>query len=247
VRTRRAGPKARVVSLLVLLGALVSTTGGSTLAQADLGLQQRRAVGNLTAEIWLAPGIFRPTGVEVRLTDPAGQVPADVRRVDVAFAMRGMNHGARGIAAEPTDGGVYQAAGYLLAMSGSWWMALRVERGDGQVQSALFPFEAPSERTGIASLLYTRPIEWLQVEDVAIYPEGVMPDRIDVTVDRPVRLEVMYVDGPACGEAVGMADGSASTVVSAEGLAELAFVPGRTVRLSFTCTPGGLQIAPETS
>jgi hypothetical protein len=234
----------RLVSLIapLLVAAWLALLSAPALADDDGGLQQRRGVGDLTADVWLAPGVFRPTGVEVRLTDQSGAAPGDVRRVDVAFAMRGMSHGARGIEADAVELGLYQAGAYLLAMPGSWWMALRVERADGRVDSVLFPFEAPYERTGVSSRLYTRPTDPVQVEDLAVYPEGVAPDHLDVVAARPVRLEVMYVDGAACGDRVTLADASASAPVSPEGLAELAFTPARTASLALTCTPTGLLI-----
>ena len=236
----RRGARATALLLVAALAlAVLPIPAGAD----DLGLQQRRAVGDLTADVWLSPAVFRQTGVEIHLSDAAGAAPADVRRVDVAFAMRGMSHGARGIAADEVEPGVYQAAGYLLAMTGSWAMALRVERADGRVDSALFPFEALYERAGPSNQLYTRPTDDpVQVEDVAVYPEGVAPGGIDVTAARPVRLEVFYVDRPACGGQVALADGSAAAPLSPDGLAELAFTPAASAHLALTCTPAGLQV-----
>ena len=229
-----------VLALLVALVAL----GPAAASADDLGLHQVGSVGDLTAELWLAPGVFRPTAVELHLSDAAGRPPTDVGRVDLAFAMRGMNHGARGIAAELVEPGVYQAAGYLLAMSGSWWLALRVERSDGRLDSALFAFEAPYERTGPANILYSRPLGDVQVEDVAVTPDEVIPSTIGVTAGLPVRLEVMYVDAPACGPSVSSVDPPVTVAVSPDGLAELTVTPTQSARWSISCTSAGLVVGP---
>ena len=200
------------------------------------------ALDDLTATVWLWPGVFTPTSLEVHLADASGAPPTDVTRLDVAFAMIGMNHGARGITADPVELGTYQAAGYLLAMSGPWWMDLRAERADGRLASARLAFDAPPDTSGVANAMYTRPDQGVQVEDVAAYPDGVLPDRITVAAGRPVRLEVAFVDDPPCGPAVQVDDGTAGAV-SADGLAEVTFTPVADGPVRLACAPEGLLVA----
>ncbi len=227
-----------------LLAALLFLAAAARPVSADDdGLHGQRALGGLTVEYWLAPGVYRPTAVELHLTGMDGAPASDVRRVDVQFAMEGMNHGARGAEAALVQPGVYQAAGYYLAMSGAWWMAVRVERVDGRLVSTRFPFVAPPEpTTGTSYALDGRPDDGVQVEDVAASPEGVIPDHIGTTAGHPVRVEVIYVDSPPCGPSVQLDDGSASADVSPDGLAELRFTPAADGVLRLACTPAGLSL-----
>src|SRR5438045_4744276 len=95
---------------LVLLIALLAVP---SIAHADEAAWPKTVqLDDLTATVWLWPGVFTPTSLEVHLADARGAAPTDVTRLDVAFAMIGMNHGARGITADPVEPGTYQAAGY---------------------------------------------------------------------------------------------------------------------------------------
>jgi hypothetical protein len=230
---------ARILAVVLIACSLMP---GRASAE-DAGLYQVRAVEDLSVQLWIAPSVFQPTGVEVQLADASGAAPADVRRVDLSFAMAAMNHGAVGIEAEMAAPGTYQAAGYFLAMPGWWWLALRVERADGRLQSARFLFEAPPSRgPTVANMLYQRPDGGVQVQDVAVSPEGVIPKTIGVTARRPVRLEVIYVDDPPCG---GLVDaGGASAAVSWDGLAELSFTPAVSGPLELVCASNGLLVRP---
>jgi len=226
-----------------LLCALLLALLPATALADDNSLHRSAALGDLTLEYWLAPGVTRPTAVEIHLTDASGRAPTDVTRVDVQLAMEGMNHGARGLEAESVDAGVYQAAGYLLAMQGPHWMAVRVERADGRVQQARFAFATPPEPPTNASFgLDSRPDRGVSVVDVVASPGEVIPSTIDVTAVRPVRVEVMYVDNPGCGRAVMDAGSGARADVTADGLAELSFTPTASGPLSLTCTAEGLML-----
>ncbi len=192
----------------------------------------------------IEPRVFQPTRVEVRLSERDGRPVPDARRVDLQFAMAGMNHGARGIGANPTGGGRYEARGMLLAMEGPWLLALRVERGDGRIESGVFAFVAsPDTAAGPASAFYTRPAGPVRIEDIAVYPEAVTPSRVPVTAGRPVRLEVFYVDRPACGPAVRFDELDLRADITPEGLAELSFTPPRDGQLQLACTPSGLVLS----
>ena len=231
----------RIGAWLALLALLVwpSTAGAAP------GLFGRELwLGDLRATVSLWPGVFRPTSIQLQLDDGAGAVPADVRRVDVQFAMAGMNHGARGITLVEAEPGVYVGSEYLLSMDGPWWLAARVERADGSVVSGRVAFDVAPERAGVSNALYARPDHGVQVEDVAVYPGDVVPARLAVRAGRPVRLEVMYVDEPACGATVRVEDPLAEAAVSIDGLAELTFVPTSDGELVLTCTPEALALVP---
>ena len=220
--------------------ALVALVAWPATVGAAPGLIGRELwLGDVRATVSLWPGVFRPTSVQLQLDDGAGAVTADVRRVDLAFAMIGMNHGARGITLVEAEPGVYVGSEYLLSMDGPWWLAVRVERADGHVVSGRVAFDVAPERAGASSLLYARPDLGVQVEDVAVYPGDVIPARLAVRAGHPVRLEVMYVDEPACGAVVRVDDPLAAAAVSADGLAELTFVPSADGELVLSCTPAG--------
>jgi hypothetical protein len=224
-----------VLAALLIVVALPA----SALAE-DNGLYQAGALGDLTVEMWLAPGVYRPTAVELHLTDAGGQAPSDVRRVDLQFAMAGMNHGARGVEAERVEPGVYQAAGYLLAMPGAWWLAVRVERADGRLHQARYAFVTPAEPATNASFALDGRPEG--IFDLVASPGELIPSQIEVQAGRPVRLELMYVDEPGCGRAVLVAETGDWAAVTADGLAELSFVPARTGPLTLSCTPSALLL-----
>jgi hypothetical protein len=231
----------RVAAWLVLLALLLWPSA----AGAAPGLFGRELwLGDLRATVWLWPGVFRPTSIQLQLDDGGGAAPADVSRVDLAFAMIGMNHGARGITLVEAEPGVYVGSEYLLSMDGPWWLAVRVERVDGSVVSGRVAFDVAPERAGVSNALYARPDAGVQVEDVAVYPGDVVPARLAVRAGHPVRLEVMYVDEPACGAAVRVVDPPAEAAVSADGLAELTFVPATDGELVLACTPAGLSLSP---
>jgi len=230
-------------SLLLALLLLVAAVPPA--AAEDNGLYAQRALGGLALEYWLAPGIYHPSAIELHLTGADGAPPADVRRVDLQFAMEGMNHGARGAEMDMVSPGVYQAAGYWLAMSGPWWMAVRIERADGSLVSTRFPFVAPPEASnGSSYALDARPDNGVQVEDVVASPEGVIPDRINATAGHPLRVELIYVDNPPCGPRLQLADGTAGADVSPDGLAEMRFTPAAAGGLALSCTPTGLLLTP---
>lgn len=214
-----------------------------TALSADEGRSQRRALGDLVVALQVEPRVFQPTAVELRLTDWAGRPATDIQRVDLQVAMAGMNHGARGIAADPAGGGVYRARAMLVVMEGPWWLAVRVERAGGRLESGAFAFQAPPDpATTVAGAYYTRPDGPTQVVDVAVYPDAVTPGRIPVVAGRPVRLEVFYVDRPSCGTVVRFDERNLRAGVTPEGLAELSFVPDRGGQLQLSCTPGGLLL-----
>jgi hypothetical protein len=205
-------------------------------------LRQHRPIGNLTAEIQIQPRIYQPAEVDVRLTDAAGQPPGDVRRVDVQVAMEGMDHGARGDVATAIGPGHYRVQAMLLAMEGPWWLALRVERADGHVDSAVFRVQVPRDSsTGAVSAMAERATTPVQIQDVAVYPSEISPSQIAVTAGHPVRLEVVYVDRPACGSTIHLTGQSLQTSVTPDGLAELPFTPDRTGQLRLTCSGSGLE------
>ena len=207
------------------------------------GAQQRRIDGDLVATVRVDPGIFRPAFVEVRLADPSGRPVADARRVDVAFAMRGMNHGPRGATAVPIAPGAYAVSARLLLMTGPTALALRVERADGRLQSALFDLDVPPDRSGAATgLLADRPTDPVQVVDVQVDPSGVVPDHVSVRAGHPVRLEIIYLDRPPCGPSVQVGADGTHTDVSPDGLAELTLTPDRTADLPLTCHPDALHV-----
>ncbi len=225
------------------------TPAPSRVQPAALSLQtidrssRRLALGDLTADVEITPRIYEPAQIDLRFADRDGRPVTDIRRVDLQVAMEGMNHGARGIEASPVGPGHYHAAALLLAMEGRWWLAVRVERTGGEVSSSLLSFDVPSETpNGPVSALYQRATEPVQVEDVAVYPDGITPPGIQVRSGHPVRLEIMYVDHPHCGSTVAFGDLDARATVSAEGLAELSFTPTRTGTLWLACTASELQI-----
>jgi hypothetical protein len=158
--------------------------------------------------------------------------------------MAGMDHGARGALAAPTGPGQYQAKAMLLAMEGVWWLAVRVERGDGTVDSTIFTFRVPRDTpTGAVAAMTSRPSDPVQIEDIAVYPDEVNPDTVDVRAEHPVRLEITYVDHPACGPTISLDDPNTTAGVNADSLGEITFVPKQTVTLRLTCSPNGLQIS----
>jgi copper transport protein len=210
------------------------------------GLAQEKVVNGIKVAVKLQPGIFQPAQVNLTLTDPNGAPLTDTRRVDVQVAMAAMDHGAHGALAAPTGPGQYQAKAMLLAMEGVWWLAVRVERGDGTVDSTVFAFQVPRDTlTGAVAAMASRPIDPVQIEDIAVYPGEVTPDTVDVRAGHPVRLEVTYVNHPACGPTVRLNDPNTTAPVDANGLGELAFVPKQTATLHVTCSPNGLQISSQ--
>ena len=232
----------RILLALVLLAAVALPSSASA---DDDGLHAASQLGDLTLEYWLAPAVYRQSALELHLADATGQPPTDVRRVDVQFAMAGMNHGARGVEVEMVEPGIYQAAGYLLAMPGPWWMAVRVERADGRLLQARYGFVTPLEAaTNTAFALDARPDGPAQVYDVAISPGETIPGQIAVTAGRPVRLEVIYTDNPGCGPSVQVADPPARADLTSDGLGELTFTPTATGQLNLTCAPAGLLVGP---
>src|SRR6185503_9720509 len=104
-------------------------------------------------------------------------------------------------------------------MEGPWWLVIRVERADGQVVSARLPFDVAPERGGVSNILYSRPDRGVQVEDVVVHPEGIIPTRLAVRAGYPVRLEVVYVDEPPCGPAVRVDDPPSQATLTADALA----------------------------
>lgn len=207
------------------------------------GLAQGKRIGNLDVAVQIQPSIYQPATIEVRLADPHGKTPTDVRRVDLELAMEGMDHGARGIVASAVGPGDYQVRAMLLAMEGPWWLAVRIERTNGQVSSGVFAFRVPRDTSNEAvSAMYSRPPGPVQVEDVAVYPSEVTPGEIAVTAGHPVRLEVMYVDHPACGPSVRVASAGLTSPVSPDGLAEVTFTPGQSGKLSLACQSTGLVV-----
>jgi plastocyanin domain-containing protein len=90
--------------------------------------------------------------------------------------------------------------------------------------------------------MYLRPMGATQVEDVAIYPDVVDPDQIDVTNGVPVRFELFNVNAPACGTTVRFAEVGAETTIPANGLGELTFTPKTTGSIYLTCSSTGLDI-----
>jgi hypothetical protein len=232
----------RVAWWLVVL-ALLAAPAPAGAAPGLVGREVTLGDG-LRATVSLWPGIFRPTSVQLQLDDGAGSVPTDVRRVDLQFAMVGMNHGARGLTLAEAEPGTYVGSEYLLSMEGPWWLAIRVERADGLVISARLPFDVAPERAGVSNMLYARPDRDVQVEDVAVHPHGIIPTGLAVRAGHPVRLEVIYVDEPPCGPSVRVDDPPAEAALTADGLAELTFVPTADGELSIHCTPSGLTLFP---
>jgi len=207
------------------------------------GLNQQRVLDDLNVSINIRPRIFQPADVEIRLNNLQGQPATGIRRVDLAMAMQGMNHGAMGIQAAPTAPGVYQVHAMLLVMEGPWLMALRVERTDGRLQTGLFDFRVPPDsETGVVPPIYRRPPGPVQVVDVAAYPDSILPHAVQVTAGQPVRLEVIFIDRPPCGPSVYLDASSLKTSVDSNGLAEFNFTPSQKGVLQFTCTPAGLAL-----
>jgi hypothetical protein len=235
------GPVARWLALAALLLAMPAS------ASATPGLVGREVMlGDLRATVSLWPGIFRPTSVVVYLDDGAGTVPEGIARVDLQFAMMGMNHGATGLTLAEAEPGIFVGSEYLLAMEGPWWLALRVERADGSLVATRVPFDVAPERASVSNMLYARPDRGVQVADVVVHPHGIIPSTLAVRAGHPVRLEVMYVDEPACGGAVRAEAFAAEAPLSAEGLAELTFVPTADAELVLACTPAGLTLSAVT-
>ncbi|MFN8475831.1 MAG: c-type cytochrome [Anaerolineae bacterium] len=225
---------------------VVGTTPIATAADMPLAanVAQERRLDDLIADIQVAPRVFHPSAVEIRLRTQNGQPPTDIRRVDVTFAMEGMNHGAYGVEAKLTAPGVYQALGMMVAMEGRWHMALRIERSDGRLTSTVFTVNVPSDTpdTSIPAMS-TRPTSPTQIEDVAVYPEGIIPSTIAVQADRPVRLEIMYVDQPPCGNVARITNLDIQVGIASDGLGELSFIPPHSGSLQLTCTPAALDLA----
>lgn len=244
--TQRPGftPQPGLTTMSVTPALSPSTAPTITATPAASGLVQERTIDDLVASIQIQPRIYQPADVQVRLTDANGQPLRDVRRVDIAMAMDGMNHGAVGITATSSGRGVYTAHAMLLSMEGPWLMALRVQRTDGRLQSGVFRFEVPADvQTGAVGPMYTRPTDATQVVDVAVYPEGILPRAVAVAANHQVLLEIMFVNQPPCGPTVSFPDLNLTTTVTPEGLAELAFVPTFGGNLQFTCDSAGLEIS----
>jgi copper transport protein len=221
-----------------------SAIASTTPTPATSGLVQERTIGDLIASIDIKPTIFQPADVEIRLSDLNGQPAQDIQRVDIAMAMDGMDHGAIGITATPAGQGVYDAHAMLLVMEGPWFMALRITRTDGSQQSGVFAFNVPPDvETGVVDPMYTRPTDPTQVVDLAVYPDSMLPREVTVTAHHPVRLEIMFVNRPACGRTVSFPQLKLNTSVTSEGLAELSFVPAQTGKLLFACKLSGLEIS----
>jgi hypothetical protein len=215
-----------------------------TVANAASGaLTQQGQVGDLLASVTLQPRIFSPAQVNVQLHDRSGASLDDVRRVDVQVAMQGMSHGARGITLTRQAPGRYDGQGMLLAMQGAWWLAVRIERGDGRMQSGLFSFQVPADQpTGAVSALVDRPSNDTEIIDIAVYPGQIDPPQLTVAVGRPVHLQVLYVDHPMCGSQVRYDAAGLRTVVSADGVADLIFNPAQSGQLQLRCSPVGLMV-----
>ena len=224
------------------LASAATPTAFSTPALS--GLFQQRTIGDLAASVQIQPTIYQPANVEIRLNDANGQPVQDIRRVDIAMAMDGMDHGAIGITATPAASGLYSARAMLLAMEGPWFMALRIERSDGRLQSGVFRFIVPPDvETGVVDPMYTRPPGPIQVVDLAVYPDGMLPLELAVTANQVVRLEIMFVNQPPCGPTVYLDQLKLKTAVSSDGLAELSLVPPKSGRLHFVCKPDGLELS----
>lgn len=226
------------------LGVLCAASA-TAVADADAPLiVEQRAFDGLVATVQIDPGVFRPTTVLVRLADAAGQPIADARRVDVAFAMHGMNHGALGATLAPQAAGLYSAGAHLLVMEGPTVMALRVERADGRLASTTVDLDVPPDLSNApAEAVALRPTDPVQVVDVQVDPTSVVPDAIEVVAGRPVRLEVMLTDAPACGATVGVDGDLARAAVSGDGLAELTFTPNASGTYQLGCSPDGLALS----
>src|SRR4051812_10489189 len=114
-----------------------------------------------------------------------------------------MNHGARGIVPESVGPGDYRAQAMMLPMEGTWLLGIRVERTGRPVDSTVAIVQVPRDNSSAAvPPMYLRPTGSTQIEDIAVYTDGVTPDTVTVKAGRPVRLELMYVDTPDCGHSV---------------------------------------------
>lgn len=246
VSTQRPGftPQSESTSGSVTPSLSPSTAPTITATPVPSGLIQERTIDDLLVSIQIQPRIYQPADVQIRLTDANGQPVTDIHRVDLAMAMNGMNHGAVGIAAAAAGQGVYSAHAMLLSMEGPWFMALRIERTDGRLQSGVFRFEVPPDvQTGAVAPMYTRPDESIQIVDIAVYPEGILPRAVAVAANHPVRLEIMFANQPPCGPSVNFPEMNLKTAVTSEGLADLAFVPQQNGKLQFACSASGLLVS----
>jgi hypothetical protein len=127
-------------------------------------------------------------------------------------------------------------------MEGAWVMGLRVERAGARVDSALFHFEVgPDAPDGAVEAYHTRPTEPLHIADIQVLYDVVVPNRVAVVAGRPVRLEVIFAGRPGCGEGILIPEAGIAAPVSADGLGEVTFVPGRSGRLGFECGADGLR------
>ncbi len=223
---------------------LATADAQETIIPEDSGLVQARTLGDLTVSFFIDPHVFEPTTIDILVADANGQPAHNVERVGVTLAMEGMNHGAMGIEAMRVAPGLYRAQGQLLVMTGRWHMGLRVKRTDGVVESGVFAFVAAREDggEGKASAFYRRPAGTVQIEDIAVYPEGIEPRTIRVRAQTLVRLEVMYVDNPFCGPRVAIPELGHETAVSSEGLAELEFMPPESSTLAIECSETGMEL-----
>ena len=87
----------------------------------------------------------------------------------------------------------------------------------------------------------------VQADVLARWPDGsvrwlLLDFQIDLTAGRPVRLEIMFVDQPACGSTVESNDLRVRADVTSDGLAELSFTPDHGGTLRLVCTPSGLVL-----
>jgi copper transport protein len=229
--------------------AVRSSTAGDSVHPVELvgaagGTQsQRLVIDDLNATITVLPTIFQPATIDLELQNALGQPASDITRVDLQVAMDAMNHGARGIMPVTVSPGHYRAQAMLFVMEGQWRLAIRIERSDGRVESAVVQLAVPRDNSNrVVQPMYLRPMGATQVEDVAIYPDVVDPDQIDVTNGVPVRLELFNVNAPACGTTVRFAEVGAETTIPANGLGELTFTPKTTGSIYLTCSSTGLDI-----
>ncbi|HLZ08129.1 MAG TPA: c-type cytochrome, partial [Chloroflexota bacterium] len=206
------------------------TTQTSNLLSASNGtLAGDVPVGDLIARIVVKPLVFQPASIDLEIRDANGQLVSDIARLDLQIAMEGMNHGARGIAPTVVGPGRYHAQAMLFAMQGKWWLAIRIERTGQPISATIVRLDVPRDNsTGAVSAMYERPAGAPQVEDIAVYPDAIAPNRISVVAGRAVRLELFYVDSPACGQGVSFPELGATATISASGLGELDFVPKQT-------------------
>ena len=162
--------------------------------------------------------------------------------------MEGMNHGARGIVPTEVGPGRYHAQAMLFVMQGKWWMAIRIERTGSSIDATVVRLLVPRDNpSGVVTAMYERPAAATQVEDVAVYPDGMAPDKLAVVAGRAVRVEFFYVDAPACGRAVNFPEVGATATIGPSGLGELTFVPKQTGTINLTCGTSGMLIQTQAS